>query len=70
MTKTHFKLEDLDMNEKKQMERACFVIPKTLFERVKEVSNMEDLNYSILFRRMVREWLERNYSTKQTKISQ
>jgi hypothetical protein len=34
-----------------------FAIPQSLLEKVRSISINEDLNLSILFRKMVREWL-------------
>lgn len=36
---------------------ASFCMPQTLFQKVRSVAKDEDLNLSILFRKMVRDWL-------------
>jgi hypothetical protein len=54
------------MDKSEQTTITSFAIPETLFQKVRFISRSEDLNLSILFRRMVREWV-RKYEIKKGK---
>ena len=46
------------MERKESTVTASFAMPHSLFQEVRIVARDEDLNLSILFRKMVRSWLE------------
>ena len=55
------------MENQERTVMASFAMPQTLFQKVRMVAKKEDLNLSILYRKMVRDWLGRHENANKEK---